>query len=506
MVAVLAGAKPGHGRDRPRPHPLLRRVRRPGGRHRRHHHRDGPGPGRSTPRTCCPGSSCTGPRVEGELHPGPGRPGRHRRGAARRHAPAPHRHAPAAQRAAPGARRPRAPAGIARGPRPAALRLLAPQGAAPRGADRRGRGWPMPMSSPTPPVEVIETSKAEAEALGALAFFDDKYGERVRVVRAGAHSLEFCGGTHVDALGMIGPITVVSEGSIGSNTRRIEAVTGAASLALLGRAPAHRRRGGAACSRWSPAGVLDALQKAARPPAPGREGARSACAGRASQQDAARLAQRADDGVVVHRRGRPGPRPAARPGPGRPASRRPGGGGGRVARRVQGGAWRWRRATRPSTPGSTAKELAQLVGGGGGGSPELAMAGGSGPGQDRRPAGRGPAPARRLARCGWPERGAGGGDRPGRAPHRCGRLRRHRAPWRRRGARSSAVGDAGADWRRLAAVVEEVGAAPCGGGPALEPRRSARARRPGPPQAEADEPGRGAGTARGERWRPSTSA
>src|SRR5580693_941748 len=46
------------------------------------------------------------------------------------------------------------------------------------------------------PVEVIETSKAEAEALGALAFFEDKYGERVRVVRAGTHSLEFCGGTH----------------------------------------------------------------------------------------------------------------------------------------------------------------------------------------------------------------------------------------------------------------------------------------------------------------------
>ena len=75
-------------------------------------------------------------------------------------------------------------------------------------------------------VIVEETTPAQAEAMGALAFFGDKYGDRVRVVRAGEHSIELCGGTHVGALGMIGPITVVSESSIGSNTRRIEAVTG----------------------------------------------------------------------------------------------------------------------------------------------------------------------------------------------------------------------------------------------------------------------------------------
>jgi alanyl-tRNA synthetase len=75
-------------------------------------------------------------------------------------------------------------------------------------------------------VETVQTTKAEAETMGAIAFFGDKYGERVRVVRAGTHSLEFCGGTHVHRLGDIGQIQIVSEASIGSNTRRIEAVSG----------------------------------------------------------------------------------------------------------------------------------------------------------------------------------------------------------------------------------------------------------------------------------------
>ena len=109
-------------------------------------------------------------------------------------------------------------------------------------------------------VEVIETSKAEAEAMGALAFFGDKYGERVRVVRAGSRSTELCGGTHVSALGMIGPVTIVSEGSIGSNTRRLEAVTGAGSLALV----EDRQRVLADASRLlrvEPEGVVEALER-----------------------------------------------------------------------------------------------------------------------------------------------------------------------------------------------------------------------------------------------------
>jgi alanyl-tRNA synthetase len=83
------------------------------------------------------------------------------------------------------------------------------------------------------PVRHYETTKEEAANLGAIAFFGDKYGDVVRVLEAGRRSIELCGGTHVRALGDIGPVKIVSEASIGANLRRVEAVTGTGPIERL---------------------------------------------------------------------------------------------------------------------------------------------------------------------------------------------------------------------------------------------------------------------------------
>ncbi len=82
-------------------------------------------------------------------------------------------------------------------------------------------------------VTTLVTTKEEAEQMGALAFFGDKYGERVRVVRAGEYSTELCGGTHVPSTGQVGPLVLVGEGSVGANLRRVEALTGTRAYAYL---------------------------------------------------------------------------------------------------------------------------------------------------------------------------------------------------------------------------------------------------------------------------------
>jgi len=229
------------------------------------------------------------------------------------------------------------------------------------------------------PVRVYETTKAEAENLGAIAFFGDKYGDIVRVLEAGKNSLELCGGTHVHALGDIGTIKIVSEGSIGSNLRRIEAVTGTASVALLQR-DERMLAELAALLGVTPSTVgegvrrkLDELKAA--------QDELKAQRSRAAVEQAERLAAGSQDGVVVARvdqlppselrdlavavRQQPGVRIAVLGG------ETDSGGASLVA------------AVRPDTglqASDLIREAAKAVKGGGGGKGDIATAGGKDPG------------------------------------------------------------------------------------------------------------------------------
>ena len=233
-------------------------------------------------------------------------------------------------------------------------------------------------------VTVVETTKAESEAMGALAFFGDKYGERVRVVRAGPHSVELCGGTHVGALGMIGPITVVSESAIGSNKRRIEAVTGVSAFdRILAREGLLAEA--AALLRTEPEHVpeaIDRLLERQRAAEKTLEQARS----RELQSEAASLAATATSGVVVARRDGLSPdllrdlAQSARATAGLRAVVLGGSPDGHKAAlavsadRNGGGS-----DGSQVHAGDLVKQIAPLLGGGGGGSPEMAVAGGKDP-------------------------------------------------------------------------------------------------------------------------------
>ena len=82
------------------------------------------------------------------------------------------------------------------------------------------------------PVSITEMDREEALKTGAMAIFEERYGERVRLVCVGQDvSKELCGGTHISRTGDIGLFRIISEGSVGSNLRRIEALTGEAALA-----------------------------------------------------------------------------------------------------------------------------------------------------------------------------------------------------------------------------------------------------------------------------------
>jgi alanyl-tRNA synthetase len=84
-------------------------------------------------------------------------------------------------------------------------------------------------------VHAFVTTQAEARRLGAMALFGEKYGERVRVVEVGDYARELCGGTHAARSGQLGLVKVLSESSIGSGVRRVEALVGIDAFSHLAR-------------------------------------------------------------------------------------------------------------------------------------------------------------------------------------------------------------------------------------------------------------------------------
>ena len=77
-------------------------------------------------------------------------------------------------------------------------------------------------------IDIKEMAIDEAKAMGATALFSEKYGDTVRVVNMGGYSIELCGGTHLNNTAKVGPFRIVSEASVASGVRRIEAITGKA--------------------------------------------------------------------------------------------------------------------------------------------------------------------------------------------------------------------------------------------------------------------------------------
>ena len=124
------------------------------------------------------------------------------------------------------------------------------------------------------PVRWLEMERGEAEKLGAMALFGEKYGEWVRVVEVDEVSRELCGGTHVANTAEVGIFKIVSEGSSAANVRRIEALTGPAAIDWFRRGEARLREVGELLG--SPQDPLTGARRAAERLREAGEGAKQA--------------------------------------------------------------------------------------------------------------------------------------------------------------------------------------------------------------------------------------
>ena len=229
--------------------------------------------------------------------------------------------------------------------------------------------------------------RAEAEKLGAMALFGEKYGEWVRVVEVDGVSRELCGGTHVANTAEVGIFKIVSEGSSAANVRRIEAITGPAAIDWFREREGELREAGELLG--NPQDPLAGARRAAeqlREAGAGAEQAQRQLArrgGRAAGRRRRRERRRRQaSSSPAARAGRP--EAAARPRqPGPVEARRRLGGGARRRRRRQG-----RRSSslvsedavgRGLSAAELVREAAAVVGGGGGGRDDMAQAGGKDP-------------------------------------------------------------------------------------------------------------------------------
>ncbi|MGN6276859.1 MAG: alanine--tRNA ligase [Solirubrobacterales bacterium] len=240
------------------------------------------------------------------------------------------------------------------------------------------------------PVRWMNMDREEAERLGAMALFGEKYGEWVRVVEVDGVSRELCGGTHVANTAELGIFKVTSEGSSAANVRRVEAITGPAAIDWFREREAQLREAGELLG--NPQDPVAAARRAA-------EQLKEAGAG-AEKAQAEALGKEADElaGAAVELAGADGPVKLAQAKSGSAAdakqlldlaNRVQSKLGGEAVIVVLGGDFGEKAglvalaskdvAGRGFSAGSLIREIAPLIGGGGGGRDDMAQAGGKDP-------------------------------------------------------------------------------------------------------------------------------